>query len=309
MTNGSAHVGVALLLRSLGTLGAEGRTDGQLLRDFLVRRDEAAFAVLVRRHGPMVFGVCHRVLGNASDAEDAFQATFLVLARKAAALAGRPVVGDWLFGVARRTALCARRSDARRRAREQTLARPEAQADEPRNDWLPLLDEEVVRLPSRYRQAVVLCDLQGRTRKEAARQLGIPEGTVATRLTRARAMLARRLTRRGVALSGASLATTLEGEAISAVEAPVVATAVRAAACFAAGPAAAGVIPARAAGLTEGVLKAMWFGKFKSTMTVLALMVVAAVPGGRRPFGHPHDRGEGARRAAARAQPGRDGQL
>src|SRR5437899_2920414 len=144
----------------------EQDSDGQLLGQFLARQDEAAFAALVRRHGPMVLAVCRRVLGNAADADDAFQATFLVLVRKAGSLLGRSVLGDWLHGVARRTALNARRLAARRRTKEQAMARPEARGEPCRDDWLPLLDEQVDRLPQKYRLPIVLCDLEGKTRKE-----------------------------------------------------------------------------------------------------------------------------------------------
>src|SRR5437588_5105857 len=115
MTANRTSMGIAQFVRALGTQGCADQTDGQLLSQFLCRRDEAAFVALVRRHGPMVLGVCRRILANAADAEDAFQATFLVLVRKAAALSARAVLGDWLHGVARRTALSARRACARRR--------------------------------------------------------------------------------------------------------------------------------------------------------------------------------------------------
>src|SRR5262245_19364128 len=189
---------LAALTRAVG----RDLTDGQLLHRFLAHRDEAAFAALVDRHGPMVQGVCRRALGNTADADDAFQAAFLVLVRKATALAGRPVLGDWLHGVARRTALKARTRAARRRAKERTSAGPAQTPEDPRNDWLPLLDCELVRLPEKYRQAIVLCDLEGRTRDEAARQLGWPPGTVAGRLARGRALLARRLLRGTLAGGG-----------------------------------------------------------------------------------------------------------
>src|SRR5262245_7155703 len=127
---------LAALTRTLG----RDITDGQLLDRFLHHRDESAFAALVERHGPMILGVWRRALGNSADAEDAFQATFIVLMRRAESLAGRPVVGDWLHGVARRTALKARTAAARRRARERTATGPARTPEEPRNDWLPLLD-------------------------------------------------------------------------------------------------------------------------------------------------------------------------
>ncbi len=181
MATNRAQWGTNLLRAVLGR-DADAETDGHLLRRFLTRRDEGAFAALVRRHGPMVLGVCRRVLGNAADADDAFQATFLVLVRKGPALLPRAVLGDWLHGVARRTALKARAAAAHRRMKEQMAARPEPQTEPGRDDWLPLLDEALARLPEKYRQSIVLCDLEGRTREEAAALLGWPPGTVAGRL-------------------------------------------------------------------------------------------------------------------------------
>jgi len=277
VTTSAVNTGVGPLLRALCAFQAEGKTDGQLLKQFLSCRDEAAFAALVCRHGTMVFSVCRRVLGNVSDAEDAFQAVFLVLARKAASLVTRPVLGDWLHGVARRTALSARRTAARRRMQEQKMAQPEIPAAEARNDWLPLLDEELSRLPPKYRQPIVLCDLEGRTRKEAARQLGIPEGTVATRLARGRSLLARRLTRRGVVVSGTVLAAGLAGQASPGVAAPVVTATIQAATFYAAKRAAApGLISAEVTLLTEGVLKAMLIGKLKRMTVELAIVGILA---------------------------------
>src|SRR5262249_9147607 len=184
----------AVLLRD----GAR-RSDGQFLASFVERRDEAAFAALVRRHGPMVLGVCRRVLGCTHDAEDAFQATFLVLARKAASIAPRELVGNWLHGVARRTALCARAAQRRRRAREKqmkAMPHPTVEPDAAWQELQALLDQELGQLPVLYRAPVVLCDLEGRSRKEVARHLGVPEGTLSSRLATARRLLAARLARR-----------------------------------------------------------------------------------------------------------------
>src|SRR5437868_3907052 len=208
------HLRGAVLLRD----GA-GLTDGQLLEDYISRRDEAALAALVHRHGPMVWGVCRRVLRNHHDAEDAFQATFLVLVRKAVSIASRELVANWLYGVAHQTALKARATAAKKNARErQVTEMPEpAVADQDLwSDLQLLLDEELGRLPYKYRVVIVLCDLEGKTRKEAARQLGCPEGTVAGQLARARALLSKRLTQRGVTLSGGALAAVLAQRAVSA---------------------------------------------------------------------------------------------
>src|SRR5262249_51181418 len=156
----------------------------------------AAFAALLRRHGPMVLGVCRRLVSNASDAEDAFQATFLVLARKAASVVPRELVGNWLYGVAYRTALKAEALSARRRAVErqvEAVPDPPTSPEQVGRDLRPLLDRELERLPAKYRVPVVLCDLEGRTRREVAGQLGIPEGTLSSRLAAARKLLAGRL--------------------------------------------------------------------------------------------------------------------
>ena len=256
-----------------------GLGDGDLLGSFIERHDETALAALVRRHGPMVWGVCRRLLSH-HDAEDAFQATFLVLVRKAVSIRSREMVGNWLYGVAHQTALLARRTAARRRAREmQVTEMPDIEAVQ-RNQWpelRPLLDEELSRLPDIYRAVVVLCDLEGKTRKEVARQLGVPEGTVAGRLARARALLAKRLTQRGVTLSSGALAAILAQNVASAgVPASVVSKTIKVASLLAAGQ-AAGAISGKVAALTEGVLKAMLVSKLKTATAVL--LVVALVCG------------------------------
>src|SRR5262245_48176131 len=273
--------GIAHFVRALRTQGCADQTDGQLLSQFLSRRDEAAFVALVRRHGPMVLGVCRRVLGNAADAEDAFQATFLVLVRKASSLTARAVLGDWLHGVARRTALSARRACARRRAKEQAMARPDVPGDAIQDDWLPLLDEELSRLPENYRLPIVLCDLEGKTRREAADRLGWPEGTVAGRLARGRALLARRLARHAGGVASSSLAAALAQNAASAcVSDALLHSTARAASLLAAGTGAAtAVISTRVAALTEGVVRAMFLSKLKAVAGVLALSILVGLGG------------------------------
>jgi RNA polymerase sigma factor (sigma-70 family) len=251
-----------------------GMSDGQLLECFLTRRDEAAFAALLRRHGPMVLGVCRRVLRHTQDAEDAFQAAFLVLARKACSLRQRELLGNWLYGVAYRAALEVRAANASRRRRErQVEGMPEPEAAAPSDVWQelrPLLDRELSRLPEKYRLPVVLCDLEGRKRKDVARQLGIPEGTLSSRLAAARRRLARRLSGRGLALSGGTLAVLVSQNAAPAgVPGPLVIATARAAARLAAGPAAAGAVPARVAAVTEGVMRAMLVNRLKQSLVLL----------------------------------------
>jgi RNA polymerase sigma factor (sigma-70 family) len=260
-----------------------GLTDGQLLERFLARRDEADFEALVRRHGPMVLGTCLRVLKNTHDAEDAFQATFLVLFRKAASLLPRAGVANWLYGVAYHTALKARAAARRRRAKEaqvRDMPGREPPTDAPAPDWRPLLDQELSRLPEKYREPVVLCDLEGKTRREAAAPLGVPEGTLSGRLTTARRMLARRLARRGVTLSAGALAAALSQAASARVPAPLVVSTVKAAALLAAGETAAGVISAKVAALTEGVLAAMSMTKAKATAAFVVVIGLMALGGG-----------------------------
>jgi RNA polymerase sigma factor (sigma-70 family) len=246
-------------LRS-STVPAEGDgSDGQLLASYVRDRDETAFAALVHRHGPMVWGVCCRVLESRQDAEDAFQATFLVLVRKAASVAK---VGNWLYGVAHRTALKARTTAARRRAREKPVAamvEPAQPEPEPAQDWRDVLDQELARLPLKYRDVLVACDLDGKTRKEAAQLFRLAEGTVASRLATARTMLAKRLARQGVALSTATLTALLaENLANAAVPASLAGPTMEAARLFAVGQATAGgALSLQAIVLAERVLKNM----------------------------------------------------
>jgi RNA polymerase sigma factor (sigma-70 family) len=252
----------------------EGLEDAQLLERFLGDRDEAAFEALVRRHGPMVFGVCRRVLGGRHDAEDAFQATFLVLACEAAAVRNRGAVGSWLYGVAYRTAGKARARAARRRVQEREAAVSEARNDNHHHDDLArLLDLELSRLPEKYRGPVVLCDLEGASRREAARRLGLPEGTISSRLNTARSMLAKRLTRRGIALASGGVAAVLaENVASACVPALLIGSTVQAAARVAAGHAVTAAATAPVASLAKGVMNTMLMSKLKLPVgLVLAL--------------------------------------
>jgi RNA polymerase sigma-70 factor (ECF subfamily) len=257
-----------------------GLTDGELLEAYVARREGAFFEALVRRHGPMVLGVCQRVLRNPHDAEDAFQAAFLVLAQRAAVVP-RELVGNWLYGVAYRTALGARRAAARRRARERQvndMPHPNAEEDPTWRELLQLLDGELDRLPAKYRAPVVLCHLEGRTRKEAASQLGLPTGTLSGRLTTAMRLLAKRMHRHGVVLSGAALAAALTPQVASAsVPSSLVTSTVKAVAMMATGQAATGVLSAGVPALVKGVLKSLLVSKLKLFSAVgLAITVISA---------------------------------
>jgi RNA polymerase sigma factor (sigma-70 family) len=251
-----------------------GLTDGQLLGLYIERKDETAFADLARRHGPMVMGVCRRILRNHHDAEDAFQATFLVLVRKANSIGSPALLANWLYGVAYKTALKANAMRARRRAREKQVApMPEEEAMQQNAVWLdlePLLDQELTRLPDKYRIPIVLCDLEGKTRKEAARQLAWPEGTVASRVAKGRTLLAKRLARHGWVVSAGSMAAVLAENAASAgVPPPVIASVIRAASVLAAGQTAAAGIAPNVAALAEGVMKSMRLMKLKIPLAIL----------------------------------------
>jgi RNA polymerase sigma factor (sigma-70 family) len=266
---------MSTVIQRLGTAlerDQPGMTDGELLNRFLREGDGAALAAVVRRHAPMVWGVCRRLLRSYHDAEDAFQATFLVLVRKGASLGAKELVANWLYGVAHQTAVRLRVLAAKRGVRErQMIDTPEPVVTEPSgDDLLPLLDQELHLLPQRFRVLIVLCDLEGKTRKEAARQLGCPEGTVASRLARARALLARRFARHGLAVSSGALAVLLsKTAALAGLPTAVVASTIKAATLLATGQ-ATGAISAPVATLTEGVLKTMLLHKLKiATMTVL----------------------------------------
>lgn len=263
-------------LRSAIGLDGAGLTDGELLTRFVDSRDDVALAALIRRHGPMVWGVCSRMLRSHHDAEDAFQATFLVLVRKADSVAPREAVGNWLYGVAYQTATRLRAIAARRGARERVVTpMPEPVVPAPPgNDLLPLLDEQLSRLPEKYRALIVLCHLEGKTLKEVAGRLGIPEGTAASRLARAREMLGKRLTRRGVTVSGAALASVLpERAALAAAPTTLVASTIRAASMMATGQVISGtLVSANVVALTDGVVKAMVLSKIKSVLAVVLVL-------------------------------------
>jgi RNA polymerase sigma factor (sigma-70 family) len=244
--------------------------DAPLVRRFAQCGDAEAFATLVQRHGPMVFGVCQRMLGDHHEAEDCFQATFLILARRARAV-GRPeLVGGWLHGVACRVAARARQVRARRRARERQVVDVPATDSTPELIWTdlrPVLDEEVARLPDRIRLPFVLCYLDGRTNEQAAELLGCPKGTVLSRLATARERLRRRLTRRGITLPAALFGTWLVERATAAVPAPLLESTING---------IAGTVPANVAVLVEGVLLTMRIHRFAKLFGLMLLTALFA---------------------------------
>jgi RNA polymerase sigma factor (sigma-70 family) len=269
--------------RLAGAEGADGLGDRELLERFVTEKDESAFAALVQRHGAMVLSVSHRVLSRRHDAEDAFQATFLVLARRAASVRGS--VGGWLHAVAYRVARRLRANLVRRPAQELgriDVPQPDTTTDVTWREVRLVLDEELNRLPEKYRAPLILCYLEGLTQDEAAHQLGWPRGVLRGRLDRGRERLRARLVRRGVGLSTALLGAALAGMNASAGVPAVLAVAiVKAAQLVAAGRTAApGAISAAAAALTEEVTQTMITTKLCTAALALAtLLVVAPVAG------------------------------
>jgi RNA polymerase sigma-70 factor (ECF subfamily) len=253
---------------------AEEPADGRLLGRFVAARDPAAFAELVARHGPMVFAVCRKLTGHHQDAEDAFQAAFVVLARRAADVKPREAVGNWLYGVAVRVAREARAAAARRRGREvptAVLPEPARAAYPPEPDDLgAVLHEELAALPDKFRTLLVLCDLEGRPQTAVAGRLGLPVGTVYSRLAAARQALAARLRRRGVAPTAAAL-TGLLAEAGRAAVPPGLAARAGAAVV------SPGTVPAAVAALSNGVIRTMLVPKL---LLAAGGLLVAVVAGG-----------------------------
>jgi RNA polymerase sigma factor (sigma-70 family) len=266
------------VLRHLRQLAAgqdvKDRTDRDLLHAFCSAGDQAAFTALVRRHGPLVWGLCRQSLRQEQDAEDAFQATFLVLARKAATIRKGEALVSWLHGVTFRTVMSAKRSAARRREREgQAGARAPGNPswDVAWQEVQALLDDEIQRLPETYRAPFLLCCLENRSREEAARLLGVKPGTVGSRLTRARQILQRRLRRRGVTLAAALAAVALSRRVTAAVPALRLEAAVQAALV-------SGAVSANADRLARGVIRTLALARLRAA-TGLLLAVTVAVAG------------------------------
>lgn len=255
--------------RAYGSSEAEP-SDGQLLERFIQECDAASLEALVIRHGRMVWGVCRRHVRDHHDAEDAFQATFLVLARRAGSIMPRDKVGSWLYGVAYQTALKARATRAKKRRREPELTgvpEPAIASSFRRDDLAELLDHELSRLPRDYRSAIVLCELEGRSHGEAAARLGWPIGTLSGRLSRARALLTKRMIRHGVSASGGTLAILLARQSASANLPPaLVAGTVREAVLFATGQ--IGSVAPEVGDLARKVLRNMQLAKLKVMVAV-----------------------------------------
>jgi RNA polymerase sigma factor (sigma-70 family) len=279
MANGQLILVLEHFRRLFRAPASAATSDGQLLEEFAAHRDQASLAQLVERHGPMVWGVCRRLLADANDAEDAFQGTFLVLARKVAAIRRRESVGSWLYGVAYRVASRIRVAASRRRAHERqamiaTQADPAAEAAW--RELRPLLDEELVRLPEKYRAPLVLCYLEGKTREEAARHLSWPEGTVAGRLARGRDLLRDRLVRRGIALGGTTLASFLAQQVGQGAVPATLAQGTVDNICHLVDGGAAGM-SATAAAAAQGVLRAMFLTRV--TLTASLLLTIGLLGG------------------------------
>jgi RNA polymerase sigma factor (sigma-70 family) len=277
-------------LFGVGTVA--GLADAQLLERFVTRSGEAAegaFATLVGRHGPMVLRVCRSILRDEHDAQDAFQATFLILVRRAGAVRNRDSVASWLYGVAYRTACCARTATARRRRHERHAARTMAvqvSGEEDRDDFGPVLHEELGRLPERFRAPIVLCDLEGQTHEQAARQLACPVGTVKSRLARGRGRLRSRLIRRGLTPSAGVLGASLSaGAAPVVVPTNLVHSSVNTAMRLAAGKGAAGAISAEVLSLMKGTMKLMTLARIKVVATVVCIGLAGARAGLSDPDG------------------------
>jgi len=286
MERRSANLAVRQI-RTLYTLGTlSGLTDAQLLELFLTRSGddaEDAFAALVHRHGPMVLGVCRRVLPCSHDAEDSFQATFLILVHRAASIGRRRQLANWLYGVAVRTAKQARRRAARQRARDRRLmetSQIEPAPVEDRAELLSLLDEELNRLPRHYRAALVACELEGKARRDAALQLGLPEGTLSAHLARGRKLLHKRLVRRGVSLGVGPFAVLPRHIAEVTVPERLAGSTVRAVLGYMAGGALSGTVPATVAVLVEGGLKMMFLTRLILLVATMAAIGMAALTAG-----------------------------
>jgi RNA polymerase sigma factor (sigma-70 family) len=298
MTSGQLNQARPERPAALNTEPPADATDGELLERFAHHQDEPAFAALVRRHGPMVLGVCRRVLHDEHDADDAFQATFLVLARQAGCIRKAESVASWLYGVAYRIALRSRAQAARRRKVEGqavAMAEHDPQAELAWRELRRVLDEELHRLPAKYHAPLILCYLEGKTNTEAARELGWTKGTVSGRLARARDLLRERLSRRGLALDAGVVAVMLLQKAAVSVPPHLAAATVAGALLGKVSIAVATLVisqPVNA--LADDVLRTLAWRRFWGrTLAVLAAFLFLAGAGAGAAFVWPHKWGRG----------------
>lgn len=268
-------------------LGNGGQSDEELLQKFVSTRDERAFEALVRRHGPMVHGVCRRVLHDAHAADDAFQATFLLLARKCHSIRAPELLANWLFGVAHRTAIKARENAARRRVYERQaakLASHQPHDELVSNELASVVDEEINRLPMKYRAPLVLCYFEGVTNARAAQLLGWPEGSISGRLAKARELLRTRLKRRGVNFSAGVLAVLfLQDRGAAARSNALAETTADGILANATGAEETAVLSPQVIELADEVLRTMQMSRAKAMVACLILLLLigfAVVPGG-----------------------------
>lgn len=275
---------ISHLRRTLRADVLECAPDEELLERFVAQRDEAAFAALIRRHGPMVWGICQRALVHRQDAEDAFQATFLVLVRKAATIGRRKLLANWLFGVARRAASNLRAMRARRARHERLCADPPdipVIRESHGGDTRVALDEELARMPAKYRLPLLLCGLEGMTHAEAGKHLGWPTGTVAGRLSRGRELLRSRLLRRGITASAAVLTNALAPDvALTAVPPQLVATSLRSAAILVGGKSAAVGLSPTVTSLMHYVLMKLFLARLCATAALMAALAISLAGAG-----------------------------
>jgi RNA polymerase sigma factor (sigma-70 family) len=279
MAKGQLNAVLHYLRRPFETRAMAALTDRQLLERFLQTGEEQAFTGMLQRHAAMVLSVAHRVLHNLHDAEDVFQATFLVLAKKAGMIRRRQALAGWLYQVAYHLALRVKAENAQRHAQERRFAimihtAPETTCDQ--DELRAGLDQELNHLPEKYRTPLVLHYLEGKSKRETAEQLGWSEGTVSGRLARARKLLHRRLIRRGFVLSAAGISTLLAENTATAVVSPILLRAtVQAGLVFAGSIPVASTISATAARLAEGLAKKMLLAKLKIAATVVLAVTVA----------------------------------
>ncbi|HEY7153774.1 MAG TPA: sigma-70 family RNA polymerase sigma factor [Gemmataceae bacterium] len=301
------HPILRYLRQVLGASAGSGVSDAELLRRFVEEHDEAAFELLLWRHAAMVLHVCRQVLRDAEAVEDAFQATFLVFVRKAGSIGRKEALGGWLYRVAYHTALKSRQQIAKRKSAERELKGvdlPAASADSADlRELRRMICEEVNRLPARYRSAIVACFFEGKTHEEAARQLGWPRGTVASRLARGRELLRRRLLRRGVTLPAAVFTAALSVPTSSAALTGMIQSTIQTAKIFSVGQSASAALSPHVAALVEGVLKAMYWTRVKIVMVVL---LIAGLGGAGATFwGMPRSAAEPPSESAPRAKAAR----